>query len=91
MAGGFGPAVKWSDDGNGMGRISTKTRGRRLWRVRVIVTNLGPEEQNEVTVKIASVTTNSSSKVVGIGFGGFSVCLVMSVGACATPTRGVAA
>lgn len=66
MVGEVEPVVKWSDDGERQGQDLDKNSGHPLWQVRVI--DADPEArkgQNEVTVKIASVTEPSAPPEVG--------------------------
>lgn len=57
MLGEVEEVVKWSDDGQRQGQDLDKVSGKPIWQVRVI--DADPEArkgQNEITVKIVSVT-----------------------------------
>lgn len=57
MVGEVEPVVKWSDDGDRQGQDLDKNTGHPLWQVRVIDADPDARKgQNEVTVKIASIT-----------------------------------
>lgn len=66
MVGEVEPVVRWSDDGERQGQDLDKHSGHPLWQVRVI--DADPEArkgQNEVTVKIASVTEPAAPPEAG--------------------------
>lgn len=57
MVGEVEPVVKWSDSGERQGQDSDRVTGHPLWQVRVIDADPDARKgQNEVTVKISSVT-----------------------------------
>lgn len=57
MVGSVEPVVKWSDDGDRQGQDLDKNSGHPLWSVRIIDADPDARKgQNEVVVKIASVT-----------------------------------
>lgn len=57
MVGEVEPVVKWSDDGERQGQDLDKNSGHPLWQVRVIDADPDARKgQNEVTVKISSIT-----------------------------------
>lgn len=61
MVGEVEPVVKWSDDGDRQGQDLDKNTGHPLWQVRVIDADPDARKgQNEVTVKIASITEPSA-------------------------------
>ena len=61
MVGEVEPVVKWSDDGERQGQDLDKNTGHPLWQVRVIDADPDARKgQNEVTVKISSITEPSA-------------------------------
>ncbi|WP_119695807.1 plasmid replication, integration and excision activator [Microbacterium halotolerans] len=57
MVGEVEPVAKWSDDGKREGQDLDKNTGHPLWQVRVIDADPDARKgQNEVSVKISSVT-----------------------------------
>lgn len=61
MVGEVEPVVKWSDDGDRQGQDLDKNTGHPLWQVRVIDADPDARKgQNEVTVKVASITEPSA-------------------------------
>lgn len=70
MVGEVEPVVKWSDDGQRQGQDLDKNSGHPLWVVRVIDADPDARKgQNEVTVKIASVTEpQAPPEVAGLPF-----------------------